>query len=103
MKFKKENVYILKRKNHETIKQLISARTFEYKGHKFNLQGDSKNGYSISDNRTGVLIGIYFDKLKDIEKYYSKLDILIDWESKKTYNYMHLIDTFEKARIEEEY
>ena len=102
MKFKKENIYILKRINHETVRQLIPARTFEYKGHKFNLQGDSKNGYSISDNRTGVLLGVYFEKLKDIEKYCSKLDILIDWENKKSHNYMYLIDTFEKAKIVKE-
>lgn len=78
MKFKKENVYILKRINHETVKQLILARTFEYKEHKFNLQGDSKTGYSISDNATGMLIGAYFEKLKDIEKYYDILDKFID-------------------------
>lgn len=78
MKFKKENVYILKRKNHETVKMLIPARTFEYKGHKFNLQGNSKIGYLISDNAAGMSIGAYFEKLKDIEKYYYILDNFID-------------------------
>lgn len=103
MKFKKENVYILKRKNHEIIKQLIPARTFEYKEHKFNLQGNSKIGYSISDNATGMLIGAYFEKLKDIEKYYYILDNFIDIINKngeKTI-YKDALKEFEKARIEE--
>ena len=104
MKFKKENIYILKRINHETVKQLIPARTFEYKGHKFNLQGDSENGYSISDNATGMLIGAYFEKLKDIEKYYYILDKFIDIanaDGGKTV-YKDALKEFEKARIVKE-
>lgn len=103
MKFKKENVYILKRKNHETVKQLVPARTFEYKGHKFNLQGDSKTGYSISDNVTGMLIGAYFEKLKDIEKYYYILDKFIDITNIKGENtiYKDALKKIEKARIVE--
>ncbi len=102
MKFKKENIYILKRVDHETVKQLIPARTFEYKEHKFNVQGDSKNGYAISDNQTGMLIGIYFDKLKDIEKFYDKFDIVVDWENCKNSNYENAKKELEKARIVEE-
>ena len=104
MKLKKENIYILKRINHETVKQLVPARTFEYKEHKFNLQGDSKNGYSISDNATGMLIGAYFEKLKDIEKYYYILDKFIDITNIKGENtiYKDALKEFEKARIVEE-
>ena len=103
MKFKKENIYILKRINHETIKQLVPARTFEYKGHKFNLQGDSKSGYAISDNATGMLIGAYFEKLKDIEKYYYILDKFIDIVNKDGGNtlYKDALKKFEKAKIME--
>ena len=103
MKFKKENIYILKRINHETIKQLVPARTFEYKGHKFNLQGDSKSGYAISDNATGMLIGAYFEKLKDIEKYYYILDNFIDIVNKDGKNtlYKDPLKKFEKAKIME--
>ena len=103
MKFKKENIYILKRINHETIKQLVPARTFEYKGHKFNLQGDSKSGYAISDNATGMLIGAYFEKLKDIEKYYYILDKFIDIVNKDGENtlYKDALKKFEKAKIME--
>lgn len=103
MKFKKENIYILKRINHETIKQLVPARTFEYKGHKFNLQGDSKSGYAISDNATGMLIGAYFEKLKDIEKYYYILDNFIDIVNKDGKNtlYKDALKKFEKAKIME--
>ena len=103
MKFKKENIYILKRINHETVKQLIPARTFEYKGHKFNLQGDSKSDYAISDNATGMLIGVYFEKLKNIEKYYYILDNFIDIanaDGEKTV-YKDALKEFEKARIVE--
>ena len=103
MKFKKENIYILKIINHETVRQLIPARTFEYKGHKFNLQGDSKNGYAISDNATGMLIGAYFEKLKDIEKYYYILDNFIDIVNKDGKNtlYKDALKEFEKAKIME--
>lgn len=103
MKFKKENIYILKRINHETVKQLVSARTFEYKEHKFNLQGDSKNGYAISDNATGMLIGAYFEKLKDIEKYYYILDNFVDIVNKDGKNtlYKDALKKFEKAKIME--
>ena len=104
MKFKKENIYILKRINHETVRQLMPARTFEYKGHKFNLQGDSKNGYAISDNATGMLIGAYFEKLKDIEKYYYILDNFIDIVNKDGKNtlYKDALKDFENAKIVEE-
>lgn len=103
MKFKKENIYILKRINHETVRQLMSARTFEYKGHKFNLQGNSHDGYAISDNATGMLIGAYFEKLKDIEKYYYILDNFIDIVNKDGENtlYKDALKKFEKAKIME--
>ena len=42
------------RKEYEKSKE-IEARTFIYRDVKFNLQGDSKSGYLISDNRTGML------------------------------------------------
>ena len=104
MKFKKEKVYILKKNKKDVgfIKQLTEARTFEYKGHKFNLQGDSHNGYAISDNATGMLVGAYFEKLKDIEKYYYILDNLIDIvnsNEKKTI-YQEALRDFENAKVE---
>lgn len=101
MKFKKENVYILKRINHETVKQLIPARTFEYNGHKFNLQGNSKIGYAISDNKSGMLIGTYFEKLKDIEKFFDKLDLIIECENCKNPSYEIAVKKFREAKIEE--
>ena len=106
MKFKREKFYILKKNKKDVgfIKQLIEARTFEYKGHKFNLQGNSHDGYAISDNATGMLIGAYFEKLKDIEKYYYILDKLIDIanaDGEKTI-YKDAIKDFENAKIVEE-
>ena len=84
-KFKKEKVYILKKNKEDVgfVKQLIKARTFEYKGHKFNLQGNSRDGYAVSDNATGMLIGAYFDKLKELENYLYMLDIVINMASEQ--------------------
>ena len=106
-KFKKEKVYILKKNKEDVgfVKQLIEARTFEYKGHKFNLQGNSRDGYAVSDNMTGILIVAYFDKLKELENYLYMLDIVINIEKKKkkTTTYKDAIKDFEKAKIVEEY
>lgn len=106
-KFKKEKVYILKKNKEDVgfVKQLIKARTFEYKGHKFNLQGNSRDGYAVSDNMTGMLICAYFDKLKELENYLYMLDIVINMASEdaKTTTYKDAIKDFEEAKIVEEY
>lgn len=106
-KFKKEKVYILKKNKKGTgfVKQLAETRTFEYKGHKFNLQGDSRDGYAVSDNATGMLIGAYFDKLKELENYLYILDNFIDIVNTDGKNalYKDAIKDFEKAKIVEEY
>ena len=106
-KFKKEKVYILKKNKKDVgfVKQLIEARTFEYKGHKFNLQGNSRDGYAVSDNATGMLIGAYFFKLKELENYLYMLDIVINMASEyaKTTTYKDAIKDFEEAKIVEEY
>lgn len=106
-KFKKEKVYILKKNKKGTgfVKQLAEARTFEYKRHKFNLQGNSRDGYAVSDNATGMLIGAYFDKLKELENYLYILDNFIDivnTDGKNTL-YKDALKDFEKAKIVEEY
>ena len=106
-KFKKEKVYILKKnkKGVGFVKQLTEVRTFEYKGHKFNLQGNSRDGYAVSDNMTGMLICAYFDKLKELKNYLYMLDILINMASEdaKTTTYKDAIKDFEEAKIVEEY
>lgn len=84
------------------VKELITARTFEYKGHKFNLQGNSTDGYSVSDNATGMLIGAYFEKLKELENYLYILDNFIDivnTDGKNTL-YKDALNDFEKAKVE---
>lgn len=84
------------------VKELIDARTFEYKGHKFNLQGNSTDGYSVSDNATGMLIGAYFEKLKELENYLYILDNFIDivnTDGKNTL-YKDALNDFEKAKVE---
>lgn len=107
-KFKKEKVYILKKNKKGTgfVKQLAETRTFEYKGHKFNLQGDSRDGYAVSDNATGMLIiGAYFDKLKELENCLDILDDFIDivnTDGKNTL-YKDILKDFENAKIVEEY
>lgn len=106
-KLKKEKVYILKKnkKGAGFVKQLAETRTFEYKGHKFNLQGNSRDGYAVSDNATGMLIGAYFDKLKELENYLYILDNFIDIVNTDGRNslYKDAIKDFEKAKIVEEY
>lgn len=106
MKFKKEKVYILKKNKEDVgfVKQLIEARTFEYKGHKFNLQGNSHDGYAVSDNATGMLIGAFFDKLKELENRLDILDNFIDivnTDGKNTL-YKDALKDFENAKIVEE-
>lgn len=107
IKFKKEKVYILKKnkKGVGFVKQLIEARTFEYKGHKFNLQGNSRDGYAVSDNATGMLVGAYFFKLKELENYLYILDNFIGIVNKDEENtlYKDALKDFEKAKIVEEY
>ena len=104
-KFKKEKVYILKKNKKGTgfVKQLAETRTFEYKGHKFNLQGDSRGGYAVSDNATGMLIGAYFNKLKELENYLYILDNFIDIVNtdKKNTLYKDALKDFEKAKYHE--
>lgn len=106
MKFKKEKAYILKKNKKDIgfVKQLIEARTFEYKGHKFNLQGNSRDGYAVSDNATGMLIGAYFSKLKELENYLYILDNFIDIVNADGKNtlYKDALKDFEKAKIVEE-
>lgn len=106
-KFKKEKVYILKKNKKGTgfVKQLAETRTFDYKGHKFNLQGNSRDGYAVSDNATGMLIGAYFDKLKELGNYLYILDNFIDIVNTDGKNalYKDAIKDFEKAKIVEEY
>lgn len=103
MKFKKEKVYVLKKNKEDVglVKQLIEARTFEYKGHKFNLQGNSHDGYAVSDNATGMLIGAYFDKLKELESYTHILDMLINIASEdaKATTYKDALKDFAEAKI----
>ena len=104
MKLKKEKVYILKKNKKDVglVKQLIEARTFEYKGHKFNLQGNSLDGYAISDNATGMLIGAYFNKLKELENRLDILDNFIDivnTNGKKTI-YEEALKDFKNAKVE---
>lgn len=107
MKLKKEKVYILKKNKKDVglVKQLIEARTFEYKGHKFNLQGNSCDGYAVSDNATGMLIiGAYFNKLKELENRLDILDNFIDivnTDGKNTL-YKNALNDFKKAKIVEE-
>lgn len=103
MKLKKEKVYVLKKNKEDVgfVKQLIEARTFEYKGHKFNLQGNSHDGYAVSDNATGMLIGAYFDKLKELENCLDILDNFVDivnTDGKNTL-YKDALKDFAEAKI----
>lgn len=96
MKFKKENVYIFKNVNGVKSKKLIEARTFIYNNHKFNLQGNSKAGYFISDNATGVLITLWFEKFNEFYEQEKHLkNFLENWLNNKIY--FELLEEFKKC------
>lgn len=98
MKMKKEEVLILKNENGKDIKEFVSARTFVYKEHKFNVQGIYKTGYCISDNETGMIIITYFDRLGNVERIFEKIK---DNFSKvtTTKEYKQAVERFNKAKI----
>lgn len=104
MKFKKEKVLILKCKNEKYPERRteINARTFVYRGHKFNLQGNYNTGYSISDSDTGMGLSSLFNirKISFIDDKWctDKLDYFIDSIMTKAM-YIGAIDRFNKAPI----
>ena len=70
MNFKKEKALLLTHvlRDKKDYKVYSDVKTFEYKGHKFNLQGTYNTEYRISDNLTGVLLTtLPIKRLKDIE------------------------------------
>lgn len=96
VKFKKENVYIFKNVNGVKSKKLIEARTFIYNNHKFNLQGNSKAGYFISDNASGVLLSSWFNKFSEFyEKEYILKNFLEDWLNNNIY--IELLEEFKNC------
>lgn len=62
---KKQDVYILIRKNHKNYKRKIQGRIIEVDNIKFVIIGDSKNGYNLTHFETGMAVK-YYSKLKEL-------------------------------------
>lgn len=56
----------------------------------------------MSDNATGMLIGAYFEKLKELENYLYILDNFIDIMNTNGKNtlYKYALNDFENAKVE---
>lgn len=106
LKYKFEYIDILKYDRCKDIKYKTKekSRTFMYNNHKFNLQGNQKTGYRISDNATGCLIGSKrFNNFKDVT--YKEVTIILKWFF-KTYlhsdEYKELLKDFKTCNIYKE-
>ena len=62
---KKENIFILCRKDHKNYKSQVKARTFEKDGIKFAIVGNSFEGFNLTICENGMSI-IYSSKMKDL-------------------------------------
>lgn len=107
MNFKKEKALLLTHvlRDKKDYKVYSDVKTFEYKGHKFNLQGTYNTGYRISDNITGVLLTtLPIKRLKDVESesiLYSLNYFLNNIVNTDEYN--KLIERYNQAEIKEEF
>lgn len=62
---KKENIFILCRKDHKNYKRQVKARTFEKDGIKFAIVGNSFEGFNLTICENGMSI-IYSSTMKDL-------------------------------------
>ena len=73
---KKENIYILCRRDHKNYKRKIWARTFIQEGIKFAIIGNSYEGFNLTMCENGMSI-LYATKLKDIMADMNKIIYMI--------------------------
>lgn len=103
LKYKFEYIDILNYDRCKDIKYKTreKARTFIYNNHKFNLQGNKKTGYRISDNATGCLVGgKWFYNFEDVT--YKEIATILNYFF-KTYlhsnEYKKLLSDFRTCTI----
>ena len=78
---KKQDVYILIRKDGKNYRRKVQARIIEVNNIKFVIIGDSKEGYNLTHYNTGMSVK-YYSKLKELKadlenaiKLYEKADL----------------------------
>lgn len=63
---KKQDVYILIRKEHKNYKRKVQGQIIEVDNIKFVIIGDSKEGYNLTHFETGMVVK-YYSKLKELK------------------------------------
>lgn len=63
---KKQDVYILIRKEHKNYKRKVQGQIIEVDNIKFVIIGDSKEGYNLTHFESGMLVK-YYSKLKELK------------------------------------
>lgn len=63
---KKQDVYILIRKDHKNYKRKVYGQIIEVDNIKFVIIGDSKEGYNLTHYETGMAVK-YYSKLKELK------------------------------------
>lgn len=93
---KKENIYILCRKDHRNYKRKIAARTFIQEGIKFAIIGNSYEGFNLTMCENGMSI-LYATKLKDIMGDMNKIIYMI--KESKPYFFENAKKMFDEAEL----
>lgn len=93
---KKENIYILCRRDHKNYKYKIGARTFIQEGIKFAIIGNSYEGFNLTMCENGMSI-LYATKLKDIMEDMNKIIYMI--KESKPYFFENAKKMFDEAEI----
>ena len=81
---KKENIYILCRRDHKNYKRKIMARTFIKEGIKFAIIGNSYEGFNLTMTENGMSL-LYATKLNDIMAEMDKIIYMI--KESKAYSF----------------
>ena len=96
---KKENIYILCRREHKNYKRKIMARTFIKEGIKFAIIGNSYEGFNLTMCENGMCL-LYAIKLKDIMSEMDK--IIYNIKESKAYFFENAKKMYDEAEILEE-
>lgn len=96
---KKENIYILCRKNHKNYKRKIMARTFIQEGIKFAIIGNSFEGFNLTMCENGMSL-LYATKLKDIMTEMNKIIFML--KESKPYFLENAKKMFDEAEMMKE-
>ena len=93
---KKENIYILCRRDNKNYKCKIGARTFIQEGIKFGIIGNSYEGFNLTMCENGMSV-LYTNKLEDIMAEMDKIIYMI--KESKSYFFENAKKMFDEAEI----